>query len=285
MSSRVEASPSLGWWDARRGRIVSRAGGWRMGVDVRIRGRRLYGELFPEVSYMQVVVLNATGRLIEPALARWFEASAIGLSWPDSRLWCNHVGALAGTARVSVAPGTIAGALAADSHLYGGGRNYVRGMAFIREALALHRTGVSVPEIMARCKHREGKPVAMGYARPVGGYDERLGPMLRLQEQLGLAAGPHQELAFAIDAYLREAFDGGMNIAGYIAAFLVDRGFDALDTQRIRCLATASGITACHADTSERPAGAYLPLRCDDIEYVGPPHRDPPTRSAREPSV
>lgn len=271
MSSKTERARHLEWWDAQRGQVRSRAGGWRMGDDVVIRGYRLFEELFEHVSYMQVVVLNATGRLVTPELARWFEASAIGLSWPDARLWCNHVGAMAGTARASVAAGSVAGVLAADSYMYGGSRNYARGMAFITEALALRRGGASVAEIMARCKHRDGKPVAMGYARPIYGTDERIVPMVRLQGQLGLAAGPHQALAFEIHDYLRDAFGGGINIAGYNVAFLVDHGFDATDVQRIRCFATVSGVTACHVDTSQRPPGAHLPLRCDDIEYIGPP--------------
>jgi citrate synthase len=37
-----------------------------------------------------------------------------------------------------------------------------------------------------------------------------------------------------------------------------------------------SGVTACYVDAVERPAETFLPLRCDDIDYQGPPPRDVP---------
>lgn len=270
MSSKSEWAPHVAWWDAQRGRIRGRAGGWRVGDDVLAGGRRLDGEPFERTSYWQVVILNATGRLVVPAVARWFEGAAICLSWPDSRIWCNQVGALAGTARVPVGPGAAAGVLAADSRLYGGARSSRSGESFIRGALALWRSGATVADIMARCPHRDGRPMAMGYVRPVDVPDERIEPMRRLQERLGLEIGPHQRLAFDIHRHLGETCGGGMNIGGFNCAFLADRDFSAEEVERIRCFSMVSGVVACQSDTADRRPGAYLPLRCDDVEYVGP---------------
>ena len=57
------------FWDDRRGRIVTKIGKWVGGEDVQIRQYSLLHDLFMQKSYMQVLVLNATGRLISAELA------------------------------------------------------------------------------------------------------------------------------------------------------------------------------------------------------------------------
>jgi len=78
-------------WDGLRGIIRSRIGGWRVGQDILIHGRGLLSELVGEVSYVQLLVLNVTGRLPERRLADWVEGTFMCLSWPDARIWCNQI--------------------------------------------------------------------------------------------------------------------------------------------------------------------------------------------------
>lgn len=84
------------YWDDQRGKIKSKKGGWRVGKKVECHGLDLMEEVVGKLSYMQVVILNATGKLVSKELAEWFEAVHICLSWPDPRIWCNRIGALGG---------------------------------------------------------------------------------------------------------------------------------------------------------------------------------------------
>src|SRR3954468_1634650 len=105
--------------DECRGKVVSNTGGWFPGKGVFSHGYSMLDELVGEKTYTQILVLNATGKLIDKNLADWVEAIYGCLSWPDPRIWCNQIGALAGTARASVVAATAMGALAADSRSYG----------------------------------------------------------------------------------------------------------------------------------------------------------------------
>ena len=261
--------PDLRTWERRRTTITSRAGGWNMDDDVTIRGYSFFGYLGTEVSAMQQVILNATGRLVEPNVAEYFETMEICLSWPDPRIWCNLIGALAGTVRTTVAAGTMAGLLASDSHLYGGSMSSRKGMGFISKALEARRRGDSVERILSRCPNVEGRPIAPGYARPVGGKDERISPLTEKIKSLGFPLGPHRVLAIEISEYLEKHHHEGINVGGLDCAFLCDQGFSAEEIYRIRSTTTASGITACWTDTHDRPGQAFLPLQCKDIAYLG----------------
>lgn len=275
MSSNMNSSP-FQFWDERRGTIQSKKGGWVVGKGVFNHGYSMMEELVGKVSYMQVVMLNATGRLPPRHIADWYEAIHICLSWPDPRIWCNQIGALGGTVRTSVVAATTAGILAADAKMYGM-KTLLKGMSFIQEAISYYKNGVSVDEIVKKeCAKHRGKPHIMGYARPIAKGDERIPAMERVQKELGLPDGGHLQLAYQIEKALQRDFDESMNINGYMSAFLSDQGYTAEEVYRILAVWVTSGVTACYIDTRDRPPEAFLPLRCDDIEYTGKPARAVP---------
>ncbi len=257
------------FWDDRRGKLSSSKGGWKAGVDVWSHGYSIMNELVGNISYMQMVILNATGRLVEKKLADWFEACFICLSWPDSRIWCNHVGALMGNTRSSVVAGTVAGALASESRMYGGNYTSLAGVKFITDALRLINEGLTIEDIINRCAFKNDRPLVVGYVRPVNGNDERIQPMKKLTARLGFHEGPHMKLANQISEYLYEKYGEGMNILGFIAAFAADNDIAAEELYYIRPVIVASGVTACYLDTLSKQPDSYLPIRCDDIDYIG----------------
>ena len=106
-------------WEKYHGRIVSSRGGWKIGSGIQNCGYDMMNDLVGKTSYMQVVVLNATGRLPSKAIADWIDAIHICLSWPDPRIWCNRIGALAGSSRASGVAASCLGVLAAESTSYG----------------------------------------------------------------------------------------------------------------------------------------------------------------------
>jgi hypothetical protein len=263
-------------WDASRGNIKSKKGGWVVGKGIFNHGYSMMDELVGKVSYMQVVVLNATGRLPDRPIADWLDAIHICLSWPDPRIWCNQIGALGGAMRASVVASTTAGVLAADAKAYGI-KPLIQGVRFIQAALQDYKGGLSVEEIIRNeCAKHRGKPHIMGYARPLAKGDERVVAMARVQQKLGLPSGEHLQLADKFEQFLLNNFDESMNINGYMSAFLSDLGYTAEEVYRIFAVLVTSGVTACYVDTRDRAPDTFLPLRCTDIEYIGTPWRTVP---------
>ncbi len=275
MSSNMNNYPYQ-FWDERRGKIQSKKGGWVVGKGVFNHGYSMMDDLVGKVSYMQVVVLNATGRMPERAVADWFEAAHICMSWPDPRIWCNQIGALGGTTRTSVVAATTAGILAADAKSYGS-KPLLQGVRFIQAALHDNHRGVSPEEIVSNeCAKHRGKPNITGYARPLAKGDERVVALERVQKVLGLPVGEHLQLALQIEIILLRNFDEGMNVNGYASAFLSDLGYTDEEIYRIFALVVNSGVTACYVDTHDKAPDAFFPLRCADIEYTGKMRRPVP---------
>ncbi len=265
-----------GFWDAQRGVIHHSNGGWLAGKGVFCHGYDMLEDLVGKASYFQVLMLNVLGHLPERRLADWLEAAYICMSWPDPRIWCNQIGALGGSARTSAIAASVAGALAADSSMYGG-RTFLAGVDFIQCACAERDAGASAESIVAgELKRHRGKVKIMGFARPLASGDERIAALEDVATRLGFRVGRHLQLAYDIEAILQRDFDESMNICGYVSAFLSDHGYKAEELYRLSVLCVTSGVTACYIDTLEKPPDAFLPLRCDDIEYRGQAPRELP---------
>lgn len=279
-SNPATESDDTAFWDARRGLIRTRKGGWVIGEAVYNHGYSMMEDLVGRHSYFQVLLLNIVGRLPERRLADWLEACFICLSWPDPRIWCNQIGSLAGAARTTPVAAVCAGALAADSRLYGPGV-LEAATGFIVGALRRQAEGWTAERIIAEAlanPRGAGKPVIVGYARPIATGDERVEAMAGVGGRLGFDTGPHLALAWAIDAALQRDHGEGINLAGYVAAFMADQGYDAAEIYRIFSMWVASGVHACYAEARDRPADTFLPMRCADFDYRGVPPRDLPGR-------
>ena len=268
MSSNTKTASST-LWNKNRAVIRSSIGGWKVGEAVYNHGYSMMDDFVGQLSYMQVVMLNATGRLPERNIADWVEQVHICMSWPDSRIWCNQIAALGGANRTSVIAATCAGILANDSRTYGGKTLY-QGIHFIQSALLQLQKGDSVEEIIKNeCTKHGGKPHIMGYARPIAKGDERIPVMEEVQKSLNIPFGPHQKLAYAISDTLQKQFNESINFNGYITAVLADLNFSPTETYRISSLAVSSGVTACYVDTMGKPPESFFTQRCDDINYTG----------------
>ncbi len=278
MSSKSVKDEITAFWDDRRGVIRTRKGGFVISKGtVYTHGCNLLEDLVGKVSYFQLLVLNATGRMPERRLADWLEAYFFCLSYPDARIWCNHIGSLAGTMGTSPVAGVCAGIMASDSRLYGPGA-VVDSVKFITEALAMKQTGMSVEEILEAHPRRrpDGTPMISGFNRPVARGDERIPALERITAQLGFERGKHLTLAYEIEEVLSEKFNEYMNSGGYRSAFLSDQGFTADEIYRLLSLIVNSGVMACYAEAADRPGGSFFPLRCEDVAYEGEPPRPVP---------
>jgi len=273
-SKQIKQDQDTALWDKYREKTYSRRGGWIIGQGVFNCGYNMMNDLVGEVSYMQVLILNAIGRLPERRLADWVEAIYICLSWPDPRIWCNQIGALNGTMKTSVVSATVAGVLAADSRGYGS-KPLIDGVTFIQNAVIDFNKGLSVEQIVSNaCTKYGGKPSITGYARPLAKGDERIEAMEYVTKKLGFSIGSHRKLAYQIEAELQDKFSEDMNINGYVSAFLSDHDLSPMEIYQIFAIVVNSGVTACYMDAYDRPAGAFSPLQCDDIEYMGKAARE-----------
>lgn len=265
-------------WERRRGGISTQIGQWVGGVGVTIRQHDLFSELFMKKSYMQIVVLNATGKLISKALSTWLENNFMTMSYPDGRIWCNQVGAFAGTMHASPSAAVAAGCLAADSRAYGGSYTSELAMRYIHSAYEQYSRGTSVDEIIAQAPHKAGRPSIIGFARPVAKLDERIEPHRQMSQALGFNPGPYMLLAEAISDQLTKNYGMGINIGGYTAAFMADQGFSPEDVYNIKAMCVSSGVLACYLDQKQQPQASFLPMRIDDVHYTGPKARTLPKR-------
>lgn len=273
--------------NARRGKIISKTGGWFPGKGVFSHGYSMMDDLVGKKSYFQIVVLNATGKMVSAEFAHWIEVGYSCLSWPDPRIWCNQIGALAGSVRTSAIAATAMGVLATDSRTYGV-YPLKEGVQFIQAALASYRQGLSAEQIVANVPSRGGKPLIVGYIRPIAKGDERIRAMASIAEGYEFPVGPHLELAMAIERVLQEKYDEGMNVNGYVSAVMADHGFSPDEVYQIFTTLVASGVTACYLDTFHQAPDTFLPLRCDDIDYQGVavrPIPDSQPTNQREPTM
>lgn len=261
-----------------RGKLLDRKGGWLASEGVFSNGHDLLREMLPNKSYFHVLVLNALGFVPEDKFCRWLEAIFICLSWPDPRIWCNGVGALAGSAETTALSATAAGMLASDSVMYGP-YTLRKGTEFIQSSRKIIDDGVTVVDyINSQIKRSGGKVHLMGFARPIAVGDERLEAMLDYTECLGYEVGPHLQLSLEMERYLIANYHESMNIGGYISAFLSDQGLNSEQVYRLFPSMVNSGVTACYVEQIEKPNDAYLPQTCSDVEYSGPARRDVPVR-------
>lgn len=256
-------------WDKFHGRIVSQRGGWKVGEGVKCGDFDMMKDLVGKVSYMQVIVLNATGRLPSKALADWIEAVHICLSWPDPRIWCNRIGALAGSSRATCIAGSNLGVLASESTSYGT-KTLIGGVEFIQDVFKHVSQGITVEDFIdEEVKKYAGKPYLMGYVRPIAKGDERIPAMEAVTKKLGFDVGEHLSLAYQVEKVVNEKFDETMNINGYMSAFLSDQGYSAQEVYRMFSSFVVSGVTACYTDTADRIEGGFSPLKTSDISYKG----------------
>lgn len=273
----MNTSPKIDttFWDSRRNKITSSAGMWIGGRHVKVRNRDLFEELMGQKTYMQLLILNATGRMVNKNIADWIEVNFAGLSYPDARIWCNQIAAIAATSGTTIPAATIAGTLASDSRAYGP-RTNVFSINFLKKAMEHKNKRRPLSEFIEAQPKLHGRPDISGFARPVDREDERTGPYRRLMAKFEIKEGKYLQLALEIDKYLYDNYGSGINSGGFASAFFADQGFTAEQTYNIKSLSVASGVLACAVDNQNAPANSFLPLRCDDIDYQGVKARELP---------
>lgn len=247
-------------------------GAWMPGRGVVFRGRDLFGELAP-LAWMDLLLFGITGRRFAREQVQLFEQMwTVSVSYPDPRLWNNRIAALGGAARSTAALAVGAATAVTEARIYGGQANH-GAIRFILAARDCVRAGDSLDRLID--DHLETHRHIPGYGRPIVAEDERIPPLLRIAEGLGLADGECTRTAWRVEERLQAGRKRmRMNITGLAAALAADQGLDPRQYQAYVCLAFGAGIVPCYLDAADHAEGAFFPWRCTRIRYEGVPPRN-----------
>lgn len=257
------------YWDKRNRTILSTVGHWVGGSDVAVENYSLMNDLMGKASLMQLNVLNATGKLINKNVADWIEINFMGLSYPDSRIWCNQVSSYVADCDSSVVAAASAAILSADSRAYGGSQTTQSSMQFLQDGYRDFENGSTIAEVVSKARVINDKPMIVGFARPIDRDDERLKPYQAIQKQLDIPQGKYLDFALQLSTYLDAHYSLSINSGGYASAFLLDQGFSPEDGYKIKAFSVIGGAVACYRNMETSPPNSFLPQKCTDIEYKG----------------
>lgn len=241
------------------------------GERVVFRGADMFSELL-DVRWMALFLLGITGRRFTDAQIALFESLwALSTSYPDPRIWNNRVATLAGTSR-STGALALSGAMAVSEAQIYGFRPIIRAYDFIVEANRVRLRGDDISGLVLQ-ELRQNRTIA-GYARPRINADERIAPLSKRASDLGFGQGEHLRTAREIERILVEyRYRLRMNVAAMAAALAADQGLSRREYYQFVLPCFFAGMAPCFMDAEEKPAGAFMPLRCNRIDYIGPEHR------------
>ena len=261
------------YWSSKQNKIESSRGGWKIGLGVHNTGYDMMKDLSLNASVMQVFILNVTKKMPSREVADWFESLQICISWPDPRIWCNTMGALAGTNKARISSGISSAILSADSKMFGAGECVFNNTAFIQKALKKLKSGESVEDIVNFELNKNSKKmknaVIAGYARPLAKGDERVESLYKFGRNLNFPIGEHEKLALDINDYLKKYKSEVINIGGYCASVMSDFGYSPLECTRLMTSLTENGVYSCFIEEEEKAPLSFMPLHCNDVEYKG----------------
>jgi hypothetical protein len=256
------------------GRVRSRVGGCVVGSHAVFRGKDLHAEL-ADASWLDLYLLGITGRRFSKPQLQLFDALWAYTSYPDARIWNNRIAALAGSARSTSNLGISAALAVSESSIFGRGID-LRASEFLVRTRAQVAAGAELGPLVRR-ELAERRSLA-GYGRPISNRkDERLEPILKVARSLGLADGPHVQLAHDVERFLLESrLRMAMNYGAMAAAITADLGLSPREHYMFSFAAFLGGMPPCYLDAAARPAGSLFPLPCDGVAYQGPPKRSWP---------
>ncbi len=265
-----------GWekYAENRDRVSSKSGGWTIGGETTLHGYNIHQELTHQTSWVQVLMLSVTGRLYDENQIRLVEALFVATGYPDPRLWCNRIVALAGSERVSAGAALSIGVASAEAKIYGGQAEYAAAKTFIE----CHRIFQEQDE-SALLSHMKSvlkrERAIFGFGRPLTKVEERIAPIERMAKELDIEDGPHLSTVKHMEMLLKR-YRLILNFAGYATARLLDLGLSAHEVHQFSTLGFYLGLSPCYIEAFENEPGTFLPIACEDILYEGPEERPLP---------
>ena len=257
-----------------RDRICTEVGGWTLNGRATLHGYDIHNQLTPESAWMRTMILAVTGRLYPENATRLVEAMHVATGYPDPRIWCNRVVALAGTARCSGSASISAGIASADGKIYGGQSEYQAAKTIEKAHCVLKEEGDTSLRAYIEGLLKQHRLVH-GFGRPLATVEERIAPVEAVAQRLGIEVGPHLATARRIGQILKK-WRLIMNFGGYVSARLLDFCFSPIEVYRVLSIGFYIGLLPCYIEAFENEPGTFLPIACEDILYEGVPEREVP---------
>lgn len=251
---------------AHAGILRTRVGACWPGSRAVFRGHDLHHEL-RDIDWLELYVFGITGRRFSPPEIKLLHGIWALTSYPDTRLWNNRVGSLAGNARSSSVLGLSAAIAVTEAGIYGGGPGIRAIDFFVRAGKAVQ----SVEDLRGFVLKELALRRIYGYGRPINSNDERLPALIALVESQQLDTGRHYKLAFAVEKILLAESKPflKMNYAALTAALAADLGFTPRQYHLFNILKTLAGMPPCIVEGAEKAEGTLFPTACDEIAYEG----------------
>ena len=241
-------------------------GAWYPGERVLYREKSLFDD-FHDKPWVALLIYGVRSAMPDDREARLVEhVWKICTSYPDPRIWNNRVAALAGTARSTGALALAAATAVSEATIYGRKPDLL-GSSFLHAVAGRGEDESLASVVLAYLKKYRAIP---GFGRPLIARDERIGPLLKAADDLGLASGKFLRLVGEIEACLEaNRYRLKANISIYCSALMADLGYTPREFYLMALLAFSAGIVPCYIDAQEKPEGALFPLTAAQIEYSG----------------
>lgn len=250
-------------------KFITNVGGAFVGERAVFRGKDIHEDLM-HMNFMMLTTFGITGKPWTPEQVKLWDAFFVMTSYPDARIWNNRVAALAGTTRSTPAAAMSAATAISEATIYGR-QNEAKVIYFLTRTYKYLQEGIDLDECIKLQYDREKK--YPGYGRPIAANDERIGPAMKLAEELGFHEGPHVKLAFEIEQRLLASKGLKMNFGALVSAFAADFGMSPTEFSLFLFPAFSAGMHPCYLEALEKPAGALFPVSCENVKYTGVENR------------
>ncbi|MDX8410785.1 MAG: hypothetical protein R8K46_02780 [Mariprofundaceae bacterium] len=220
------------------------------------------------------MILALTGRVYSENESKFMERMLVVTSYPDPRIWCNRVAALAGTSRCSATSSLSAGLASSEGTLFGWRTTYYSAKFLEKAQQISAENGQAALETFINKTLSTTRSIH-GFGRPLAGGEERIAPIDTAAEELGISNGPYLTTAKLIESMLTRSrlF---LNYGGYTAGRLMDLRFSSIEVYRVLTMAFYIGLLPCYVEAFENEPGTFLPIACEDILYEGREERPLP---------
>ncbi|MBV8656683.1 MAG: hypothetical protein JO142_02550 [Burkholderiales bacterium] len=231
-----------------------------------MHGQDLHAELM-NMEWVAIYAYSITGRRPTSSETRLMNALWVVTGYPDARIWCNRVAALAGSTRSSPNLAIAAANAVAEASIYGR-RNEFKAISFFLDVRRRLDEGVHLSSHIADFLASGGR--LPGYGRPLVNGDERIAPIMEVAAQENLHDRPYVRLAFDIDELLLETNKPlRMNYGGLVAAFGADLGFSPREFQQFMFPSLLAGMQPCYGEALSLPEGGRFPTAVGAVSYEG----------------
>lgn len=250
----------------------SNYGGSIPGVSAIFHGKDMFTE-FKDYSWIEMLYFSLKKVKPSEEATKFINGVfCMCFNYPDPRIWCNRVAALAGTTSSTPNLGVCAGSSVTEAQIYGGPTG-IRAMDFLFRIKKAMENGEQLDEFVSS-ELKKNKAI-FGYGRPVLPIDERVAPALELLTELNLHKREYISIALKVDDYLKKSrFKLNINIAGVFAAFCADENMSRDDINNLTIVCFSIGMLACYLDANNKNVGLLFPLRCNRISYDGHEKRE-----------